>query len=74
MRIEWVELADIKALAEKAGPIVSWQMFMYNWCHRQREEGKCRVIVTEGWKNKYDYTKAEAYNDMRKPNEYLTTD
>jgi len=24
--------------------------------------------------NKYDYTKAEAFNDRRNPNEYLTTD
>lgn len=74
MRIEWVELADIKAQAEKAGPIVSWQVYMYNWCHNQRDEGICRVIVTIGGVNKYDYTKAEAFNDRSKPNEYQTVD
>ncbi len=73
MRIDWVELADIKDQAAKAG-VIGWQVYMYDWCHKQREEGICRVIVTIDGVNKYDYTKAEAYNDMRKPNEYLTTD
>lgn len=69
MRIEWVELADIKAQAERAGAI-GWQFYMYDWCHKQ----PFRVIVTIGGVNKYDYTKAEAFNDTRKPNEYQTID
>lgn len=73
MRIEWVELADIKAQAERLR-IPGWQVYMYDWCHTQREEGICRVIVTIDGVNKYDYTKAEAFNDRRKPNEYQTID
>jgi len=69
MRIEWVELADIKDQAEKAG-VIGWQVYMYNWCHTQ----PFRVIVTIDGVNKYDYTKAEAFNDRRKPNEYQTID
>lgn len=73
MRIEWVDLADIKAQAEKESRVIGWQFYMYDWCNKQRAQG-VGIIVTENGRIKYDYTGAQTFEDKRRPNEYLTTD